>query len=103
MKQASAFSGSSLSFTSFKMPKRLPAALKVVSPLQLAFHPLQAPLACKHKRYSMFCMLNMSVNEARIVTCIVNHAETDTKMLNILKNTRGWWGAFGLCYVFDMG
>ena len=28
----------------------------------------------KHKRYSMFYMLNMSVNEARIVTCIVNHA-----------------------------
>ena len=37
----------------------------------------------------MFYMLNMSVNEARIVTCIVNQAETDTEMLNILKNIRG--------------
>ena len=34
-------------------------------------------------------MLNISVNEAHIVTCIVNHAETGTEMLNILKNSRG--------------
>jgi hypothetical protein len=31
----------------------------------------------KHKRYPMFDMLNMCVNEARIVTCIVNHTRTD--------------------------
>ena len=42
----------------------------------------------------MFYMLNISVNEAHIITCIVNHAETGTEMLNILKNTRGKWGEF---------
>jgi hypothetical protein len=42
-----------------------------------SYTPLRHHQHVIHKRYPMFDMLNMCVNEARIVTCIVNHTRTD--------------------------
>ena len=40
----------------------------------------------------MFDMLNMCVNEARIVTCIVNHTKTDRETQ---KNLQDYLGVVG--------
>ena len=51
----------------------------------------------------MFDILNMCVNEARIVTCIVNHTKIDRETLNYLQDYLGVVGGVWRVLCFRNG
>ena len=59
--------------------------------------------ALLHKRYPMFDMLDMCVNEARIVTCIVNHTRTDRETQKSLQDYLGVVGGVWRVLCFRNG